>query len=112
MNNILIVCDGKEVKIKTKRTVKEICHLIEANNENELLLINSVSLCDREFKSELALKPRKVTLIKDITEKENITDSLMEGGIRITEGSAIYPLRKTTVFDNLAKEISVKLNNL
>lgn len=77
MNNILIVCDGKEVKIKTKRTVKEIYRLIMLNSESELILINSKSLEDEEFKCELALAPGKVTLIKDITEEENIVQGVI-----------------------------------
>lgn len=77
MNNILIVCDGKEVKIKTKRTVEEIYRLIMLNSESELILINSKSLEDEEFKSELALAPGKVTLIKDITEEENIVQGVI-----------------------------------
>lgn len=77
MHNILIVCDGREIKIQTKRNVREVCRLLRFNSESDLLLINSELLEDEEFKGELALAPSKVTLIKDITEEENMVQGVI-----------------------------------
>ena len=60
MHNILIVCDGKEVKIQTKRNVRNIYSLIRLNSTSELLLINGKSLENEEFKGELALHQEKL----------------------------------------------------
>ncbi|MDU2491873.1 MAG: hypothetical protein E7D27_15050 [Clostridium celatum] len=78
LNKILIRCDGKDIVINTIREVADIARLLEFNIRLDILILNKRSLEDEGFKNEISIKPRAVTLIKNINMELNETIEMMQ----------------------------------
>ncbi|UWD54984.1 MAG: hypothetical protein [Bacteriophage sp.] len=70
MNKILIKCDGGNIILNTVRTVSDIVQILELNLEKPFVLIDKCTLNDEGFEDKVVINPRFVTLVKDITHKE------------------------------------------
>lgn len=68
MNKILLICDGKEIILNTKECVCEIAACLNCNMENEFVVIE-------DAERQIAIVPSKVTLIEDITKKNNLNST-------------------------------------
>ena len=93
LNKILIRCDGEDIIIDTIRKVSEISRLIKFNLDEQLIVLNDMLLEDEGFKDEIAINPRAVTLIKEVTEDESI-----------------IPLENSIGIDKLATEVIKRIN--
>ncbi|MGG7058723.1 hypothetical protein ACQPUZ_10535 [Clostridium tertium] len=96
MNKILIRCDGEDIIIDTIRKVSEISWFIEVNSNKQLIVLNDITLEDEGFKDEIAINPRAVTLIKEVTEDESIIPLESSVGIDKLVDKIIKEINKQT----------------
>jgi len=93
LNKILIRCDGEDIIIDTIRKVSEISWFIEVNSDEQLIVLDDIALEDEGFKAEIAINPRAVTLIKEVTDDESI-----------------IPLENSAWINKLATEVIKRIN--
>ncbi|MDY4605410.1 hypothetical protein [Clostridium tertium] len=70
MNKILLMYDGKEIILTTEQDIEDVVGFFNLNIDSDtgFVLIKSIE-------GKIGLKPRLVTLIKDVTNEENFNIS-------------------------------------